>query len=294
MKRPTFSFGQTVVKFFEPLRAHPIQMIIASVIIGIALYVGIDIGLAEVVRQNSYDIHMLSTEMLIELGPDYASESERYAEIIKRYTKHLEQRRLATVLRLLYPEYSPKKRLESVLLALEKVAYDEEEARRAIWKAGLASNQLYVHSKRFPQSPFKWFESEDLPVPLLYELDNAFDTFHMQVDKLKNAQTIEDAVDGCRVTCSSSRRVILLLFLARLSYDNEEKIERFLTDLKESRDSALFFAEKYKSEEKIFYDRARIKDCKVKILEAMLANDMDKVQDILDAIEIASEKEKPP
>jgi hypothetical protein len=73
------------------------------------------IGLAELVRQNSYPIHILAAEMLIEHGPDYPSESGRHAEMIKRYTEHLEKRQLAGILLVLYPKYGPNKALVSIL-----------------------------------------------------------------------------------------------------------------------------------------------------------------------------------
>ncbi|MCK4791079.1 MAG: hypothetical protein KAV87_45520, partial [Desulfobacteraceae bacterium] len=63
MKRLLLSFRQITVQFFEPLIKYPFWTVIASVIIGIALYAGVDIVLAEVVRQNTHDIHILSTEM---------------------------------------------------------------------------------------------------------------------------------------------------------------------------------------------------------------------------------------
>lgn len=285
---------QTIVKFFEPLnKKYRFLTVSASVIIGIALYVGVDIGLAEVVRQNTYDIHMLASELLIELGPDFTSETGRHAEMIKQYTDQLEQRHLATILRVLYPTYSPRKVLAYTLSGLEKAAKDkkEEESKKAILEAGLASNQLYMRGMRFPRSPIVWFDSEDLPDQLLMDLDKALAESHELVDKLEKDRTPEAAIESCR----ANRKAILLLFLSRLGHDNEEKIKRFQSEVEQARDCTRLLArtEKDKKKQKWLYEVAESEDRRVKILDAMLANDMDRVCDLLrEAIEIAFEKEK--
>ena len=292
MSSVKFNFRETVEKFFVPLRKYPIRTAISSVLVAIALYVGIDILIAELVRQNTYDIHMLASEMIIELGPDLAYESGQHAEMIKQYNKHLEQRQLAGILRVLYPKYSPEKALASSLSGLEKAAKGkEEEAKKAIWQAGLASHRLYRLGKRFPQSPYKWFESEGLPDWLLIDLDNALDDSSKMVYKLEKEKTPEVAVESCR----ANRRAILLIFLARLSYDNEEKIKHFLSDVEKARDCTISLArkEKDKKKQEWLYEVAKSEDRRVQILEAMLANKIDRVCDLLrEAIETAFEKEK--
>lgn len=286
-----------IKKFFEPFRQHPILVLLG--ILGIALLscLNIAIGLTELVRQNSYPIQMLAAEQIMELGPDYVDESKRYAELIDQYyTEHLEQRDYAAIMRFLCPEYSPKKALASALSDLEKAAKNgkEEEAKKVIQQAGLASHNLYKLSKRFPRSPYKWFKSENLPDWLLTDLDNAFDEFHKQVNNLENAQTQETAERECRKACRNSRRTLLLLSLAQLGYENEEKkIERFLRDVDRARYLALLFAERYKSKQKLFSDRARNMNLRANVAEAMLANDMDRASELLrEVIEIAFEKEK--
>ena len=268
---------------FKPLTKYPIAMVVASIIIAAVLYLytGLNTGLAEVVRQNSYPIHMLSTELLIELGPDYVDESERYVAMIEQYTRHMERRDYAVLLRLLRPRYSPEKVLASTRKALEN-AVTEEEAKNAIRQAGLISNQLYMLGNGFPRSPIAWFESEVVSDRLLSDLDNAFDEFHEQVDKLEDAQTQKDAEDRCRAACRVSRKALLLLFLARLGYDNEEKkIERFLSDIEQALICTEGFAEKYKSNWELFSKRVESMEFRADVVRAMLDNDMDKVCTLL-------------
>ncbi len=232
MKLVAFSFSETVKRFFEPLSKYPYWTLTITAFIVAILHT----GLAGLVKQNSYDIRMLAAEQLNELGPDYADESKLHVYMINQYTDQLEQRHFAAILRLLYPKYSPKKAFASALLdleGLEKIAKDkkEEEAKKAIWQAGLASNQLYMLGKRFPWSPIAWFKSKDLPGWLLTDLDKALAESHELVDKLENVQTMEAAVAACR----ANRKAILLLCLSRLDYDNQERIREFQIDVRRAR-----------------------------------------------------------
>jgi hypothetical protein len=236
--------------------------------------------------------------MIIELGPEFVHDSNEYAEMIEQYyNKYLEQRNYAVILRLLYPEYSPKKALESALSDLEE-ADNKEEAKNAIRQAGLAGNRLYMRSKRFPHSPVRWFESEDLPQWLLKSLEKSFEKFHKQANELESAQTLDTAEDKCRAACRGSRKALLLLSLAHLGYDNEEKIKIFQDEVERARDLALIFAKragekKDEIKKKIFEDRARNMNIRAEVVDAMLDNDMDRASNLLrEVIKIALKKEK--
>lgn len=279
----------TISKFFRPLgKKYRFWTILISLIIGIAFYISVDIVTAEIVRQNSYPLNMLAAEMLIEHGPNYADESKKYAKLIEEcYTEHLEKRDYATMLRILYPSLSPQKTLASTKQALEKAAVkgNEEDAKNTIYQAGKAINQLYLLSERFPRSPIKWFESEEVPEWLIKKLDNAFDTFHDHMDELNNAQNVNEATDRCRRGCRYSRRALLLLYLARLGYDNkEQKIERFASDLRRAIDLAHHFSETYTSEQVLFCERFENMEIRAKVVEALLDNDVDKARDLLSQV----------
>lgn len=308
---PQLNFYQITKKFFQPLTKHPFIVeffkplskryrtgtIVASLIIGIALYVLVDIKLAELVRQNSHPIQLLATEQLIELGPNYTGESKRYAEIIDQYyTKHLEQRNYATILRILYPTLSPQKALASTREALDKAT--KEEAKEAIWQAGLTSNRLYKLCKRFPRSPIERFKSEDLPDWLETSLEKAFEEFHEQVNKLENTQTLDAAENECKTACRYSREGLILLSLAQLGYDNKEKIKSFQNDIERATSLSQSFAKKAELEEdekkqKVFTGRAKNMGIRVDIVKAILDNDMNSVTKRLsEEIERALEKNK--
>lgn len=275
----------TISKFFRPLsKKYLLLTISTSLLIGIGLYISVDIVTAEVVRQNSYPLNMLAAEMLIEHGPDYAEDSKRYADLIEEcYTAHLEKRNYATMLRVLYPSLNPQKTLVSTQEALEKAAEcNDEEAKQVIYQAGKAINQLYLLSEKFPRSPVKWFESEEVPKWLLEKLDNAFDTFHDHINELNNVQNVKEAKDRCRRGCRYSRRALLLLYLARLGYDNkDQKIERFATDLQKAIELARHFSETYTSEQILFCDRIENMEIRAKVVDALLDNDIDKAHELL-------------
>lgn len=286
---PPLNFRQIIEKFFRPLNKKYRRLTIsASVIIGIALYVFVDIELAELVRQNSHPLQLLATEQLIELGPNYTGEGKRYAEIIDQYyTRHLEQRHYAAgALRVLYPSLSPRKALAFVKGTLKKAAKGEE-AEEAIWQAGMATNRLYELCKRFSRSPIVRFESEDLPGWLEKALEKAFTDFHEQVIKLEDAQTLEAAEEECKTACSYSREALIRLSLARLGYDDEERIKSFQRDLERATRLAQKFAERAKREKDeerraVFSGRNRNMGIRVDVAKAMLANDMDSVAKRLD------------
>lgn len=275
---------QIIVKFFEPLNKHRFWTLSASIIIGIALYVGVDIGLAEVVRQNSYDMHMLGAELLTESSPDSAEVSKDYAKMLQLYTEHIKQRQrqFAAALRVLYPRYSPEKALASATKALED-ATNEEEAREAIWQAGVASDQLYTLGKRFPRSPIGWFDSEDVPDRWLEELDSALAESSELVDGLEKEQT----PDSAKAACVANRKTMLLLFpAARLGSDREE-IEKKVKDFLSIVGRAQGYTTNVASKERIVETKeqilkwARNEERRVNILNAMLDNDMDKVCNLL-------------
>jgi hypothetical protein len=284
MKLP-LQIHQTITKFFRPLgKKYRLWTILISLIIGIAFYISVDIVTAEVVRQNSYPINMLAAEMLIERGPDYTKESGKYADLIEEYyTKHFEERDYAFILRTLCPSLSPQKALASTKEALEKAAEgNDEEAKQVIYQAGKAINQLYLLSEKFPRSPVKLFESEEVPDWLLTKLNNAFDAFHKQVGEIENAQNVNEATDRCRKGCRYSRRALLLLYLAGIGYDNEEqRIERFASDLQKAIDLARYFSEKYKSEQVLFCDRFENMKIRAQVVDALLDNDIDKTRELL-------------
>ena len=287
------NFHAIIVKFFQPLIKHRFLTFSASIIIGVSLYIGVDIGLAELARQNSYDMQMLASEMLNEYGPSFTEASKEHAELLGQYIEHMEIRQGSSTLRILYPKNSPKKALDSAREALEK-ATKEEEAKETIWQTGQATNTLYMLGKRFPRSPIEWFKSEDLPDELIRDLSDALSKSHNLAEKLEKAQTPESALEACQ----ANRKSILLLFLARLGSDKKKirgQIQEFLSDVKRVQEYTTTLAHKKENVEnkEQILEWAKSEERRSKILKAMLTNDMDKVSELLrEAVEKAYDRQK--
>lgn len=294
MERTKFIFHQFKSDFFKPLsKKYRFLTVSASLIIGLAFYLGIDIGLAEMVRQNSYDMHMLAAELLTDSGP-YTHARSEHAEMVKRYTEHLEDRHLAVLLRLLFPTLSPEKALASASKGLDK-AEKEKEAKEAIWQAGMVSNRLYLLGMRFPRSPSAWFDSEVIPEQWLEDLDCALAESRKAIGKLQEEQTPNRALESC----TANRKTILLLFpVARLGSNREEikgKIEEFRKVVVQAEKYTRIVANKKENIEnrEQILEWADSEQRRVEISKAMLDKDMERVCELLtEAIEKAFEKEK--
>lgn len=283
-------FHQTIKRYFLPLTTHPIRMVIVAVTVSVALYISVDILLAEVIRQSSPRIHILSAEQLIDFGPDFSEESKPHAEMIRLYTKHLEGKQLGFILRWLYPQHSMSRQFAPVLADLD-VASTEEEAKNAIRKAGQVSLQLYKRYKNFPKSPKEWFNSEELPEWLLTDINTSLVESARMAKKLENDRTYDVAIETCR----RNRHSILLLSLGQLGYNDKEEIQRFLHNVRRVRDYTRVIAEKTEDEntQRFLYNMIKSEERRIRVLEAMLTGNTDEVCKILKkAIEIAFEKEK--
>lgn len=291
MKSSMSVFRQNVVMLLDPLKKHRAMMIVVTTVASSIMYLVVNIGLADLARQNSLPIHMLTVELLTEVGPCLITESSEHAQMVRLYVDHLEKRQLAGVLRVLYPGCSPEKTLTSTLSGLEK-AESDEDAWNAIWKAGVVSNKLYKFGKRFPRSPIAWFESENLPDSLLGDLEESFARSHEIVNGFETQLTRENALQVCRV----NRKTILLLSLARLGYNNKEKIEQFRRDAERAHEYTMIVAAKQTEEKakKEVISWAHSEARRARIVEKMLANDMDGACELLrKAIKIAFEEKKP-
>lgn len=292
MKNVSFNFGEIWEKFKGPLEKHLIWKFGISLLIALVLYAVVNIGLSdsEVMRHNSMDMHMLATELLAESGPEFVKESKEHAKAIRLYVDHIGKRKRGLLLHLLYPEYNYKTVLSSELQSLEKAA-TMEEAKAAIWQAGVVSNKLSRMGGKFSRNPFSFFKTEVLPDWLLTDLEDALAKSHEMVNKLEKEHNMASALASCR----ANREAILRLFLARLGYDDQQTIRKFKKDVKR--------AEKYTrivvDEEEDEKTKAKILEWaesearRAKILDVMLANKMDEACDLLrEAIEKAFKKKE--
>lgn len=266
-------------KFFESIRTHPIQIVSSSVIVALVLYIGVNTGFAELVRQNAHRIHMLACEPLTESGPDLIEANTEHAEMVQVYVEHMQQSNLAAILGLLYPECSLKNQLDSVWLPLTNAPVDDERVREVNCVAGKQINGLCERAEELSRRPIIWFTSKYTPDEMLRDTDNMLPKSQELVGTFEKELLVENAPEACE----DNRRTMLLLFMARLSYNiNSQK--RFLdsfrriveTYVKRKEELTRKFGEGSAQKELLMIFGGS-EERRLTILEAMSANDMDQV-----------------
>lgn len=282
------TFHQVREMFFRPLFKYPIWISVASVIVGIAFFIGANVGIAEVIRQNNPRLHMLSAELLLEFDPDLLEKLDPHIIMIEQYSGHLERGHLGLAIKWLYPQYSLEKQIAPSLVDFEN-ATTNEEASEALQKAGMITLQLYEKGKKFPESPKTWFNSEKLSNELTEDIDESIVLAAEKVKKLESDMNVEAAMASCR----ANRRAILLLSLGQLGYNDKEEIQRFLNIVMRARDATQGLVDKKENE--LLYKVVQSEDRRIKILQARLNGNTHKACKILgEAIEKAYKEDVKP
>jgi len=288
------NFVDVTKKFFDPLRKRPFSLFVLPTTIVIVVLLYITTGIGELARKNSEEALFLAADALVlgaepisEVGPDFTEESRNNGKALRVYVEHmLGKRHLADILRLLHREYRPKKRLLPLLAALEKPPEDEKEAREVIRKSGDQIIEFYKDSEELSSRKIIWFKPERLPEDLVSDLDEALEKSRELVNKLEQQPTVENALAACQ----ANRRTIVLLFLARMGYGSQEKINQFLTVSEKTGDCKERLAGTIEDPEvkELVLAWCDSEQRRVHILKAMLHEDMEKVRKLLkEAIEKA-------
>lgn len=277
--RVSKEFVVILKKFFVPFGNRAALLLVLLVAALLAGWLDITTGARELVRQNSKPtLLMLASEVKNEAGP-FVRASGKHAQLLRKYVRHMERRPFSLVVRWLYPEYSPRKQLSSIVLALESAPNDEEGSKEVINAAGDQLYDFYKTADKFSDRPIVWFKSERLPNWLVNDINSALVNSHTMVETLGSELSVECALG----TCEANREAILLLCLARLGYNDEEKIKAFLGDVKQAQKFTAIVANKKGNEQardqilKWAESEAR----RVKILQARLAKNMDEVERLL-------------
>lgn len=276
MNSTTSALTERLEKFFESVRTHPIQIVSSSVIVALVLYIGVNIGFAELVRQNSHRMHMLAFDPLTESEPGLIEASREHTKMVQVYVEHMEQRNLGAILGLLYPEYNLKNRINSVWLPLTNAPVDDERVREVKWVAGKQINGFCKRAEKFSRRLIIGFISEYTLGKLLRDIDNTLAKSQELVGKFEKELLIENAP----VACEANRKTMLLLFLARSSYNSQKRLFESLreiveTYIKRKEELARIFPEGELQKELLMIFTTS-EQRRLKILEAMLESDMNK------------------
>ncbi len=286
-------------RFFLPFGKRPASLLVLLAAVVLVGWLHIATGVPELIIHNydealmlAADALVLATEPTSKIGPDLAEESIDNAEIVRKYVDHLERGYLCHVVRWLYPEQHLKRQLSSLWPTLKKAPRgDEEGARKVLLATGTQIDKFCMRAEEFSSRPLIWFKSERLPAELITDLNNALTRSHKQVDILVKSPNMENALESCM----ANRRTMLMLFLARLGYNEKGRINQFLSDARKARDQKRTLAEGMKDvrNKRALLEWANSEQRRINILEAMLANDMDKVRELLrETIEKAYKKKR--
>ena len=275
------------------LAKHWPWMLGLSLLITITIY---NLVLSGQIKRNYLDLNVLSSELLHEVGPVYVNAGEEHVDFLDQSIEQINRREYALLLKVLYPEHSLDEALARAKRELEdavdpgQVAENKEElAKAAIQKVGRESHEYFLRGEKFLKNSLPLqIGAEYVPKEILRDIDKELDAFHVLVkDRLNDNSLIslDVALDGAKDACVDSRKVYLKLVRSISQYDNEEKINRFISDLRK----AYIFAKKYSERSdlddatrNLFAGRARNMGLRADVLKPLLAGDFVTVCLILD------------
>ena len=207
-------------------------LIIIGVCLPIMLYA--NANLPELVQRNASDslMLMLAAETK-ELGYDFSGAKEDHAYILRKYLGHMKKRNFSLLLRLLYPELSPRKQLTTALANLnpEELVTKQDQAKNEIKKVEETIKQFVSKSLEFSDIQILTFELEDLPEELLNDTKSALDDSRKHVEIYGNNLIMSKAQEACR----KNRKAIALAYLVRCGYQSydslDDKLKQFRGDI---------------------------------------------------------------
>lgn len=280
-----------VRRFSEPGRTQPFSLIICLLIVWILLYVGI--SFAEIIRDGSDGVSILACEMLCETGPDFTKpvSDGDILEMLESYSKYLEHERLPDILRALTD--SPAKGLAaaSQIVGDIDIKGGQEKAANDIWRAGEEIMLGRLKAPKFLPRGIALHEYREAPEGLVNDVNDALDDSEEAARLFEEKRSLENAVESCE----ANRRTMLLLFLARSSYNRPEVASlftRFRTVVKTSKDNKSVLAGKppYVDPRKEFLGKIIVESeqRRLDILDDIKNRNMQEaIEHMWDAIEIA-------
>ena len=226
-----------------PLSRRTILITAVSVValIVITLFVITKVKLTILVQRNANDTLMLLAELATETGFDHIRANTIHAEMLQKYTEHMEQRPGADLLRCLHPELSPKRQLAHVAADLRMPLSQADEmrqqmeAREKSQAATVSVHRFLTRSNQSSEIRIAMFGPEFPSPEVLTLVIASLNESHEQVEKYANNEqrTVDDAI----AVCISNRKVIVYLYLVRFGYQRfipKENLQTLRTDIDRS------------------------------------------------------------
>ncbi len=288
--------GDIVKRFIEPVSKQPFSFALCSMVVYGFLYVGI--SFAEITRDDSDDVSMLACELLCETGPDFSEPVDNHVVILEDYAKFMKNKHkyLAGLLKN-FSGHSPEEVLETVSKTLTSAKGSQEELANDIWRAGEEIMLGRLKAPKFLPRRITFHEYRKAPEWLLNDAAEALKESEKASMLFDEKPTMENAVKSCM----ANRRTVLLLFLARSSYNRPEfasLFTRFREVVEACRNSNIEIANRIQEEDdpqKEFLEIiAKSEQRRLDILDYIKNRNMQEaIERMWDAIEIAySRKDK--
>lgn len=209
-----------VRRFGEPCIKQPVSLVVCSLIVFAFLYVGI--SFAEIIRDDSDDVSILTCEMLTETGPNFTDPINNHITMLANYSKYLEHKHLASLLRA-FSSYNPNKVFTASLEILKNAKGSQEKIANDIWRAGEEVMIFRLNAPKLLPRGIALHEYRKAPKGLLDDIRNALEKSIEAEMLFDEKPTMENAIESCM----ANRRTILLLFLARKNYNRPEVASLF-------------------------------------------------------------------
>ena len=206
-------------------------LVIICVSIPVMLYA--NANLPELVRRNADDggMLMLLVEMQHEAGLDYIEAKKDYEYLLVKFREYMEERNCSLLLRVLYPELSPRKQLTLALAELSEPIDGQEQAQEKINEATETIRQFVSKSQEFAGTKVSISELHDCPDELLNEAKSALDDSRKYVEIFGNNPNIPNSQETCR----KNRVAIALAYLIRCvlqDFDSlDDELRQFRGDI---------------------------------------------------------------
>jgi len=186
-------------------------------------------NLPELVQRNVNDSLIILVEMQHEAGEDYIEAKKDYEYLLPKFRGHMKERSCSLLLRLLYPELSPRKQLTTALDILTKSK--DDQAENGIKKATEAMRQFVSKSQRFAGTQASMSELHDVPEELLKDAKSALDDAKKYVEIYGKEQTVSNSQEACR----KNRIATALGYLIRCVFQDfntlDDELKQFRGDI---------------------------------------------------------------
>lgn len=186
-------------------------------------------NLPELVQRNVNDSLIILVEMQNESGDNYIEAKKDYAYLLLKFRGPMEERSCSFLLRLLYPELSPRKQLTSALDILIKSK--DDQAKDDINEATEAMRQFVYKSQKFAGTQVSMSELHDLPEGLLNDAKSALYDSRECVEIYGNNPTVPNSQEACR----KNRTATALAYLIRCVFQDfntlDDELKQFRGDI---------------------------------------------------------------